>query len=101
METLLLNHDGVPTEAETEAVAKRLTLGKTHSYFVQVTTEGVLFNPLDGMASLTQRDRDRRGPKYVFRPCGENCYQTYVNFLTTKNKANLLVAQRAFYDERK
>lgn len=67
---------------------------------VMVSPDGDLFNPSDGVS--LQKKVARYGiNKYFFnlRRCSEGCYNDYVAFLRSKNKTNLILAQRRFYDE--
>lgn len=99
MTNIWIGRNGLSVPQEGEAVARQTISGNARTYFVRAANDGQLFNPLDATATLTERDKERGGRKYVLRRCSETTYQRYIEFLTTRNKANLLVAERAFKDE--
>lgn len=101
MTTTCIDRDGQIVSDETRAAAKQTIQGNARSHYVRATTSGQLFNPLDATASLTERDKERGGPRFVLRLCSETAYQRYVEFLGTRNKASLLVAERAFINDPK
>ncbi len=99
MTHIWIGPNGLSVSEESQAVARKSIVGQTSQYFVRATVGGQLFNPIDGRASLTEKDKERGGPRYALRRCSAPTYQKYIDFLSTRNKANLLVAERTFNDE--
>ena len=67
-----------------------------NSFWVMISSEGFLFNPIDLSENLTKIDKERGRPFYTMQKCGQLCYDAYVHFLRSKNRTNLVIAQRAF-----
>ena len=65
-------------------------------YLIMVSSDGLLFNPLDTSQSLNKKDKERGKPFYQLEKCSSMCYNYYINFLRTKNRTNLILAQRNF-----
>lgn len=96
MNTIFIDRDGHEGAQPTEALAKKIGPG---SFFVLATVDGGLYDPLDATASVTDKDRERGVPKYAMRRCSEHCYESYLRYLGSKNRATLRVAERMFIDE--
>ena len=65
-------------------------------FYVKATREGELFDVTDATRNLKAKDRDRTGALYAFRKCTKECFDHYVQFLSTRTKANFHQARRAF-----
>jgi len=75
---------------------KWLAQKKGCSYWVTVSSEGFLFNPLDLSENIDKIDKERGKRFYSLQKCGPLCYNYYVNFLRTKQRTHLILAQRSF-----
>lgn len=67
--------------------------------FVLTSSEKGLFNPLEIDANLMKRDRIRGGRYYRLKRCGKSCYNSYVEFLRSKNRTHFILAQRRLLNE--
>ncbi len=67
-----------------------------NSYWVMVSGNGLLFNPLDTSQDLNKKDKERGKLFYTLERCSKICYNYYVNFLRSKHKTHLILAQRNF-----
>ncbi len=66
------------------------------SYFVLVSSNGQLFNPLEAGNNIMKRDTIGRSRYYQLKKCGKSCYSSYVEFLRSKNRTHFILAQRRF-----
>jgi hypothetical protein len=66
------------------------------SHWVMASTEGFLFNPLDLSDNINKIDKERGRPFYSLQKCNYTCYKYYVNFLRSKQRTNLVLAERSF-----
>lgn len=67
-----------------------------NTYWVMISNEGYLFNPLDLSERLSKRDRERGGMFFQLRKCRQMCYDYYTAFLKSRNRTHLVLAQRSF-----
>lgn len=66
------------------------------AHFILASTEGVVFNPNDIGMDRFGKDDIRGGPLFKLQKCTKKCYESYKQFLRTKNKTHLIVAERRF-----
>lgn len=72
---------------------------KSDVFRIAATLDGLLFDPRNVGHNMSKKDRLRGGYFFQLRKCSENCFSMYVNFLKTRNTADLIIAQRRFKDE--
>ena len=99
MQTSFTDRFGGVAFSEDQAVAKQILDVGQRTYFVRAGIDGRLFEATDDRACLTRTDKERGGLRYTLRRCSEATYQRYVEYLITRNKANLRAAERTFNDE--
>lgn len=94
---LNIDTNGTPYKGNKKATAGQKWVAQKigNSYWVMVSVEGFLFNPLDLTENLSKIDKERGKPFYSMQQCGALCFDAYVHFLRSKNKTNLVIAQRA------
>ncbi len=68
--------------------------GKRH--FVLASNDGDLFNVLDTNNNFYKKDRERGGMFWRLKTCSKECYNSYTEFLRSKNRTPLILAQRRF-----
>lgn len=66
-----------------------------NSYLVMVSSEGFLFNPLDTSENINKIDKERGKDFYTLQKCSFKCYTYYINFLRSKQRTNLILAERS------
>ncbi len=66
---------------------------------VLAETDGTLFNPVEHPTIPQTRDRERGEPLYKLRRCGKRVFDRYTEYLRTKNRVHLVIAQREFLDD--
>ena len=95
---LNIDVNGTPHKGNKKATAGQKWVAQkiSNSYWVMVSSEGFLFNPLNLSESLSKIDKERGRPFFTLQKCGPICFEAYVNFLRGKNKTNLVIAQRNF-----
>lgn len=91
-EVELINRNGLQTQKEEEAFAKK----SGSKYFIRKDSAGFLYNP-DGI--YNQENNKTFSTKmgkdvYQFRSVTENSYRMYIRFLLTKNTLYLRKAER-------
>jgi hypothetical protein len=95
---LNIDKNGTPFKGNKKAAAGQKWVAQKigKSFWVTVSSEGFLYNPLDLSDSLSKIDKERGKPFYNMQKCGQVCFDAYVHFLRSKNRTNLVIAQRAF-----
>lgn len=101
-EDINIDMNGTPHRGDKKLSSGQKWLAQTigNSYWVMISSDGLLFNPLDSSESLSKKDKERGKLFYTLERCGVICYNYYVNFLRTKHKTHLILAQRNFDTER-
>ncbi len=65
-------------------------------YFILVSRDGDVFNPLNTSLNINKIDKNRGGRYFILEKCCKDCYEYYVQFLKSKNYTHYLLAQRRF-----
>lgn len=66
---------------------------------VPARADGTLFNPVEQPTVPQTRDRERGQPLYKLRRCSRRVFDQYTQFLRSKNRVHLVIAQREFLDD--
>ena len=96
---ILNEKDGISPEDQPTAYAKQVNRAGQKKYFIKMSNNGKLFNPIGMMdeARGTQLDRQRGRNTFEFTEVNQQAFQMYVMFLRTKNVAYLTHAEREGY----
>lgn len=65
---------------------------------VMSTINGELFDPHIATANVHKHDNQRGGFLYNLCKCSKACWESYVQFLRTRNRRHMNVAKRRFID---
>lgn len=63
---------------------------------IMASDYGILYNPHEIGIDINRKDRERGRYYYNLRRCNPVCFNEYISFLRSKNKAHLTIAQRRF-----
>lgn len=96
-----LDDDDFPrTDEDSTKVLAKIRKGISNTkYFIKVGSHGQIFNPI-GMYSEGKQNKfmSKIGKlEFAFREVNKNVFETYINFLKTKNIAWLNNAQREMF----
>ncbi len=93
----IIDKDGQLINAEDleQAYAKSIKRGRSIFYFVKRGADGKLYNPM-GLYTENKHSKITRAGRemWTFSPVDKNTFIHYIKFLSTKNAAWLLTAQR-------
>lgn len=77
-------------------LTKCIKSNNENQFFILVSGDLEVFNPLDSSHIRMQKDYERGGLKYKLKRCKEQTYNEYVRFLHSKNRVDYVCAQRSY-----